>query len=152
MTAPSLFCPRCATPNAAGNAVCASCSSALPRLAPAAAAPAAPAPLAVAASRPGGGDLAVLQSQLLAERARVKSPAAAAVIGFVAPWAGAFYNGKVGLGLGLLGLHAVVAIVGIPIGEVPLLLYAVFGAVMNHKWAKQTNEKALEKLIAERQP
>jgi hypothetical protein len=142
MSGTSIYCPSCATQNSTDNAACINCGRPLPRRAQ----PPSQPPLVMTAA--AGGGRAVLESQLLAERAQLKSPGLAAVLGFFFPWAAAFYNGKMMWGALMLGGQIVVALIGIPIGEVPLLLYGIFGAIQNHKWAKQTNVKALEKLVA----
>lgn len=145
MTAPALFCPRCATPNAFTATVCQNptCGSALPRMP-------APAPVASPAAS-GGQSLAAIETHLIIERSRVKSPLGAAALGFILPWAGALYNGKMMMAGVLFGVHILVAVVGLPFGEVPLMaIYGIAGAIINYNWAKQTNEKALEKLVAQR--
>lgn len=65
-----------------------------------------------------------LEAQLLIDKARVKSPRFAAVLGFCFPWAAAFYNGKVGTGIVLLAIDLCFFLLSlIGIGIVFLLLY-----------------------------
>lgn len=92
-----------------------------------------------------------IETQLLLNRIRVKSPGFAAVLGFFLPWAAAFYNGKAIQGIVFLIVDVfffLLSIIGI--GFVLLLLYGFFGAYLNYKWANEANENALEPLLHQR--
>src|SRR5262245_8857328 len=109
----SLFCPRCATPNVADASVCRSCGSALPRRVEAYV-PRGPAP---------DRDLVAVDSRLLVEKAKVKSPGLAGVLGFLIPFLGAFYNGKVVLGFVLLGFEILFDSLSLVTAGVPAVAY-----------------------------
>jgi hypothetical protein len=150
MNTTSLFCPRCATPNPTDGATCTKCQSPLPRLA------AEPRPLA----DPGGGALATkapsqasriedLETQLIVAKSQVKSPTVAAIVGFILPPVGAFYNNKMLIGVGFIVLEFVFDGLSVISGGIPRLIYSVVGALLAHRWAKRTNAEALEKSLAQ---
>jgi TM2 domain-containing membrane protein YozV len=90
-----------------------------------------------------------LETQLLVNQAKVKSPGFASVLGFFFPWAAAFYNGKVVPGILFLVLDLIFfALSFLGIGIPLLLLYGFVGAYQNYKWATAENQKALERLVA----
>jgi len=92
-----------------------------------------------------------LEWDIYKERAKVKSPGFAAVLGFFIPWAEAFYNGKIIPGLFLLGVDFFFIILSfLGIGIPMILLYGFWGAWQNHKWATATNLTTLERMVAER--
>lgn len=135
MTA-TLFCPHCATANVVDATICRSCNRPLPKR------------VEVYASEGGGGgrDLAGIDERSLVEKSKVRSPFLAGFFGFVLPFVGAFYNGKVVLGFVLLGLELVFDGIGPFTAGVPAVLYHVVGGILSHQWATKANAKALEKL------
>ena len=98
--------------------------------------------------------LDALETQLLLDRAKVKSPGFAAVLGFFFPWLGALYNGKIlaAIAFGFVDI-IFIGLSFIAIGIPELLMFGFLGAYLSFKWATETNRSALEKLVAsQRQP
>jgi TM2 domain-containing membrane protein YozV len=91
-----------------------------------------------------------LETQMLIERSKVKSPGFAAVLGFFLPWAAAFYNGKTIPGLFLLAIDVVFfVLIVVGIGVPCLFLYGLWAGYQNYKWAVATNRSVLERMVVE---
>lgn len=89
---------------------------------------------------------------VLLEKSKVKSPVFSLILGFLLPPLGALYNGRWALGLLFFFLElAFDAISTISLG-MPRILYGLFGAYLSHKWAKEANTAALEKLLLQASP
>jgi hypothetical protein len=152
MNTTSMFCPRCATPNPIDGATCTSCQSALPRRADAPGRPAeSAAGTGALATRPQGQAARIeeLETQLIIEKSQVKSPTVAAILGFILPPIGAFYNGKMAFGLGFIVLEFIFDGLSVISGGIPRLIYSVVGSLLAHRWAKRKNAEALEKSLAQ---
>jgi hypothetical protein len=90
-----------------------------------------------------------LQTQILINRTKVKSPGFAAVLGFFFPFIAAVYNGKFGAAIGFLLLNIICfPLVLIGVGLHLWLLHALVGSYLNYGWATETNQKALERAFA----
>lgn len=130
------FCNNCGTET--DGAVCPRCKKSAGQI------PAPVVPVAVHAAPA----MDPLETQLLVDRAKQKSPGFAAVLGFFLPWAAAFYNGKVPQGILFLvvdGFFLLLSLIGI--GVFLLLAYGFVGAYVNYNWAKEANLRALEQLV-----
>jgi hypothetical protein len=142
MTSPTIPCPRCANANAPDAFNCNRCGTALRAVAPPAAAPA----VAVTPS------LSSLQTHVMLEKAKVRSPTLALIIGFFLPSIGAIYNGKILIGLALLVVEVITFGLSFVSFGIPRLIYGLFGAYINHKWATRANLDALEKALQKATP
>jgi hypothetical protein len=133
MASSVLHCPRCAALNPSGSNACARCGTFF-------------------AMQPDqGNSRAVVEARnrVLIERAKVKSPTLALVLGFLFPALGALYNGRWVLGLSLVLLEVVFDGLSLFSLGMPRLLYSIFGAYLGHKWATEANTASLERLLVQ---
>jgi uncharacterized membrane protein (DUF106 family) len=92
-----------------------------------------------------------LETQLLIEKTKVKSPGFAAILSFFFPALGAFYTGKILAGLFYLVVdffNLILVIIGI--GIITGLLFRLIAAFLAYSWAREINQKALEALVVSR--
>jgi hypothetical protein len=92
-----------------------------------------------------------LESHLLLEKSKVKSPGFAATLAFFFPAFGCLYVGRIGAALVCLFIdfiNLVLAIVGI--GLATGFLFRLIVGFLASSWAKETNRKALESIVSSR--
>ena len=92
-----------------------------------------------------------LESQLLLDAAKVKSPSLAAIVGFFVPALAAFYTRRIGTGIVYLLidlLNLMFAITGI--GVVTALLFRLTATHLAYTWAREMNRTELQHAMAVR--
>ena len=92
-----------------------------------------------------------LESALLLEQSKVKSPGFAATLAFFFPAFGCLYVGRIGAALVCLLIdffNLILAIIGI--GLATGLLFRLIVSFLASSWAKETNRKALASIISTR--
>lgn len=89
-----------------------------------------------------------LETQLTLQRAAVKSPGFAAILGFFFPAFGAFYTRRIAAGLLFMILdffNLIFVIVGI--GVITGLLFRLVAGYLAYSWASAVNQAELEQLL-----
>jgi hypothetical protein len=94
-----------------------------------------------------------LETQLLLDAGKVKSPSLAAIVGFVVPALAAFYTRRIGTAILYLIidlLNLMFAITGI--GVVTALLFRLTATHLAYTWAREMNRTELQHAMAARTP
>jgi len=93
-----------------------------------------------------------MRARVLAERSQVRSPTLGGVLGFIFPSLGALYNGKWGMALLFLAMELAFDGLSFVSWGIPRLIYAIVGAHLGNKWAREANTKALDRAINQARP
>jgi uncharacterized membrane protein (DUF106 family) len=94
-----------------------------------------------------------LESQLLIEQSKVKSPGFAAILSFFFPAFGAFYTRKIIAAVIYIIIDVInFAMVIVGIGVITGFLFRLIAAFLAYGWAREINRAALQQIIAKRRP
>jgi TM2 domain-containing membrane protein YozV len=92
-----------------------------------------------------------LETQLLIEKAKIKSPGFAAILGFFFPALAAFYTRRIGAAIVYLIIdffNLILVVIGV--GVITGFLFRLIAGYFAFTWARDINQRELERVVVNR--